>query len=77
MRGDWAERRDRTRAFYANRGTSPDVVARQAFDGIARGRIIIPSPRYQVTPPWLLKRWLPPVSRGLSVASSKVLSRAR
>ncbi len=75
MRGDWAERRDRTGSFYATRGTSPDVVARQAFAGITRGRTIIPSPRYQVTPPWLLKRWLPPVSRALSVASSKFLSR--
>jgi hypothetical protein len=77
MRGDWAQRRDTTSAFYAKRGTSPDVVARQALDGITRGRTIIPSPRYQVTPPWLLKRWLPPVSRGLSIAGSKVLSRAR
>jgi hypothetical protein len=40
--------------FYAKRGTSPDVVARQALAAVTRGRRIVPTPRYQVVPHWLL-----------------------
>ena len=56
MRGEWADRRARTADLYARRGTSPDVVARQALAAVTRGRRVVPTPRYQVVPHWLLKR---------------------
>ncbi|MGI8449871.1 MAG: SDR family NAD(P)-dependent oxidoreductase, partial [Streptosporangiaceae bacterium] len=64
MRGEWAGRRARTVDLYARRGTSPDVVARQTLAAVTRGRRVIPAPRYQVVPHWLLKRaFLPPAVR--------------
>jgi NAD(P)-dependent dehydrogenase (short-subunit alcohol dehydrogenase family) len=76
MRGEWAERRARTVDFYARRGTSPDVVARQALDAVTHGRRIIPAPRHQVVPHWLLKRVLPPAGRAVSVATYRYLTRS-
>ncbi len=75
MRGEWAGRRARTVELYARRGTSPDVVARQALAAVTRGRRIIPAPRYQVVPHWLLKRVFPPAGRAMSVATYRYLSR--
>lgn len=75
MRGEWARRRARTVDFYARRGTSPDVVARQALAAVTHGRRIIPSPRYQVVPHWLAKRAAPPAGRALSVASYRYLTK--
>ena len=56
MRGEWVDRQAATTELYAKRGTSPDVVARQSLDAVTRGRIIVPTPRYQVVPGWFLKR---------------------
>lgn len=77
LRGDWAQRRETTAELYATRGTSPDVVARQALAGIGRGRTVVPTPRYQVVPAWLLQRYLPPVGRALSAATADWVSRQR
>jgi NAD(P)-dependent dehydrogenase (short-subunit alcohol dehydrogenase family) len=76
MRGEWADRRARTVDLYARRGTSPDVVARQALAAVRRGRRVVPVPRYQVVPHWLLKRVLPPAGRAMSVASYRYLRRS-
>jgi NAD(P)-dependent dehydrogenase (short-subunit alcohol dehydrogenase family) len=76
MRGDWEARRARTAEFYARRGASPDLVARQALAAVGRRRTIIPSPRYQVVPHWLLKRLLPPAGRALSAASYRYLAKS-
>ncbi len=73
MRGEWDTRHDRLTALYAARGTSPDVVAAAAFDAIAHGRVIVPTPRYQVLPAWLLKRYAPPLARGLSRVTVRAL----
>jgi hypothetical protein len=75
MRGDWASQRARTLDLDARRGTSPDVVARQALAAVTRGRRVVPSPRYQVVPHWLLKRTLPSAGRVMSVMSYGYLSR--
>lgn len=75
MRGAYADSRARTAAFYAKRGTSPDVVARQALAAVASGRRIVPTPRYQVVPHWLLKRVFPRAGRAVSVATFRFLSR--
>jgi NAD(P)-dependent dehydrogenase (short-subunit alcohol dehydrogenase family) len=75
MRGEWEDRRARTAAFYARRGASPDVVARQALAAVTRGRRVIPAPRYQVVPHWMLKRALPPAARAMSAATYRYLKR--
>ena len=69
MRGPWAARRAREAGAYARRGTSPDVVARQALAAVTRGRRIVPAPQYQVVPHWMLKRVLPPAGRAMSAAT--------
>lgn len=66
MRGGWRERQASAVALYSKRGTSPDVVARQALDGVGRGLTVIASPRYQVVPLWLVKRLAPSVGRSVS-----------
>ncbi len=75
MRGDYAKRQARSVERYAKLGTSPDVVARQTLDAIGRGRTVIPSPRYQVVPHWLLKRAAPRAAWAVSIAVSRVLTR--
>ncbi|MHA6761408.1 SDR family NAD(P)-dependent oxidoreductase [Streptacidiphilus sp. PAMC 29251] len=75
MRGDWQGRRARAVDFCAKRGMSPDVVAAQALSASARGRRIIPTPRYQVVPHWWLRREFPRAGRGLSKISFRFLSR--
>lgn len=66
MRGRVAAQQQKITGFYARRGTSPDIVARDALRGIERGRTIVPTPRYQVTPAWLLKRTLPAAHAALA-----------
>ena len=68
MRGEWAQRQAGTAALYAKRGTSPDVVARAALRAVTTQQVIVPTPRYQVVPPWLLKRLAPGAGRTLSGA---------
>ncbi len=75
MRGDWEDRRGRLIDLYATRGCSPDVVARQALAATGRGRLIIPAPRYQVVPHWLVKRMIPAAGRAVSVASYRYLTK--
>jgi NAD(P)-dependent dehydrogenase (short-subunit alcohol dehydrogenase family) len=75
MRGQWEDRRARTVDLYARRGTSPDAVARQALAAVTRGRRIVPAPRYQVVPHWMLKRVLPPAGRAMSAAAYRYLKR--
>lgn len=75
MRGDWEDRRGRLTDLYATRGCSPDIVARQALAAIGRGQLIIPAPRYQVMPHWLLKRMIPAAGRAMSVASYRYLTK--
>ena len=73
MRGEWDARHDRLTNLYATRGTSPDVVAAAALAAVARGRVIAPTPRYQVLPAWLLQRYAPPLGRALSKVTVRML----
>ncbi|HVA60193.1 MAG TPA: SDR family NAD(P)-dependent oxidoreductase [Mycobacteriales bacterium] len=75
LRGAWAGRQARAVDLYAKRGTSPDIVAKQALAGAARGRTVIATPRYQVVPHWLLKRMLPPAGRAVSLAILRFASK--
>ncbi|MCW2608181.1 MAG: sadH 2 [Frankiales bacterium] len=66
MRGAWVDRQSGVTELYATRGTSPDVVALQALQAVAAGRAVVPTPRYQVVPPWLVKRLSPAAGAALS-----------
>lgn len=59
MRGRIGDKQDKLVKFYATRGTSPDVVARQALEGVKHKRVIQPSPYHQVMPLWIVKRISP------------------
>jgi len=74
MRGPWAQKQAGVTKMYATRGTSPDVVARQALRAVSRGRTIVPSPRYQVVPPWVVKRISPAAGASLSAFMARSLS---
>ena len=75
MRGPWAQRQAGAVQVFARRGTSPDVVARQALDAVRAGRTVILTPRYQVVPPWLVKRVWP--AGGAALSSFLVRGAAR
>ncbi|HEU0192219.1 MAG TPA: SDR family NAD(P)-dependent oxidoreductase [Mycobacterium sp.] len=81
MRGELAADRDKLVALYANRGTSPDVVAAAVLDGIVRPRPIIVSPRWQVLGPYLLHRLSPrltqPLASGLTKLANLVPAKTR
>ncbi len=72
-RGAWDARHEKLTEIYATRGTSPDVVAAAALDAVARGLVIVPTPRYQVLPPWLLKRYAPPLGRAFARATARLM----
>jgi len=75
MRGEWVDRQAATTELYAKRGTSPDVVARQSLDAVTRGRIIVPTPRYQVVPGWFLKRVFPRAGRAVTALAMKQMAK--
>ena len=71
MHGEMAGNRQKIIDFYRTRGVTPDVVAKDAVSAIKHKRVIQPSPRSHVMPPWLLKR----ISPGLSELASRQLVR--
>lgn len=75
MRGPWVDRQESVTELYATRGTSPAVVARQALQAVSRGQAIVPTPRYQVVPPWLVKRVSPSAGAALAALMARTLSR--
>ena len=74
MRGEWVAKQAGVSELYASRGTSPDVVARAALDAVSRGRTLVPTPRYQVVPPWLVKRLAPATGSALSAQLTRRLT---
>jgi NAD(P)-dependent dehydrogenase (short-subunit alcohol dehydrogenase family) len=68
MRGNFGEKRARVQRLYRVVGVSPDVVADAALEAIARNQVIRTVPRSHVMPAWLLKRYAPPLGRGLTRA---------
>jgi NAD(P)-dependent dehydrogenase (short-subunit alcohol dehydrogenase family) len=72
MHGRMAERQTQLVDFYRKRGTSPDVVARQALAGVKHKRIIQPSPYSHVMPAWILKRISP---RAYAYLAGRVFTR--
>lgn len=74
-RGSWSRRQDRLTRLYATRGTSPDVVARAALAAVRRHRVVVPTPRAQVGPMWLLKRWAPGLARAANRGVARFAAR--
>ena len=74
-RGDWVRRQGRLTNLYATRGASPDVVARAALDAVVRKHVIVPTPRAQVTPMWLLQRWVPGAARAANRGIARLAAR--
>lgn len=75
MRGDMADRHERLTDFYRSRGASAEGVAEAALDAVRRHRVIQPAPRWQVVPPWLLKRLAPRASQVVARTLPRVLGR--
>lgn len=75
MRGEFAKSAGRVQRFYHTRGTSPDVVADAVLHAVKHKRIIQPTPRYQVTPAWMLKRISPRLSQFSSRLSLRFMTR--
>jgi NAD(P)-dependent dehydrogenase (short-subunit alcohol dehydrogenase family) len=69
MRGDIAAIHQQAQSYYARRGTSPDEVAQAILRTIAKPRLIVPVPRRQVSPLYMLHRASPrltqPIARGI------------
>ncbi len=59
MRGSIEKRHDKLTKFYATKGASPDVVARDALEAVVKKQVIKPSPWWQVSPGWWLMRISP------------------
>ena len=66
MRGEMAQRAEAAVRFYRKRGTSPDVVALAVLATVRKHKLIVPVPRWQVSPAWLLKRISPRASQVVS-----------
>jgi NAD(P)-dependent dehydrogenase (short-subunit alcohol dehydrogenase family) len=59
VRGNMQKKHEQLTKFYATRGASPDIVARDALTAIRRKQVIKPSPWWQVSPGWWLMRISP------------------
>jgi NAD(P)-dependent dehydrogenase (short-subunit alcohol dehydrogenase family) len=66
MRGSIEQNHEKLTKFYKTRGTSPDVVARDAVNAILRKQVIKPSPWWQVSPGWWLMRISPRAYTGVA-----------
>ncbi len=75
MRGEVAEIQGRAADFYARRGASPDEVAQAVLRTIAHHKLIVPVPRRQVTPPYLLHRLSPRLVQPIARSFERVVGR--
>jgi NAD(P)-dependent dehydrogenase (short-subunit alcohol dehydrogenase family) len=75
MHGGLESNRQRIIDFYRTRGVTPDVVAKDAVAAVRSRRVIQPSPRSHVLPPWLMKRMSPGLSQMVSRRFVKILER--
>lgn len=75
MRGQLAVDQAKLVAFYAQRGTSPDTVAKAVLDAIAQPRPIVISPRWQVLVPYLLHRLSPRLAQPLASRLTRLAGR--
>jgi NAD(P)-dependent dehydrogenase (short-subunit alcohol dehydrogenase family) len=75
VRGETAQNHAKAVQFYKKRGASPDEVADAVLAAIARHRLIVPAPRRQVTPLYLLHRLSPRLMQPVSRAMERLATR--
>jgi NAD(P)-dependent dehydrogenase (short-subunit alcohol dehydrogenase family) len=75
MRGDIERMRDQATAFYAKRGVSPDEVAEAVLRTIEKPALIVPAPRRQVLPLYLLHRLSPRLVQPIARHMEKLIGR--
>jgi NAD(P)-dependent dehydrogenase (short-subunit alcohol dehydrogenase family) len=75
LRGQLGADQQKIAAFYDKRGVSPDAVAADVLDAIARPRGIVISPPSQVLAPYLLHRLSPRLAQPLARVMIKIVSR--
>lgn len=77
MRGELARDHATISEFYAKRGVSPDEVAESVLAAIRSHKMIVPTPRRQVTLPYLLHRLSPRLTQPLARGMQRIVSRGR
>jgi NAD(P)-dependent dehydrogenase (short-subunit alcohol dehydrogenase family) len=75
MRGDIAAIHQQATSYYARRGTSPDEVAKAILRTIAKPRLIVPVPRRQVSPLYMLHRASPRLTQPLARGIERLIGR--
>jgi NAD(P)-dependent dehydrogenase (short-subunit alcohol dehydrogenase family) len=75
MRGEMGADQAKIVAFYEKHGASPESVAADVLDAVARPRPVVVSPRAQVLPPYLLHRLSPRLAQPLARNMTKSVSR--
>lgn len=75
MRGDAVSLQESATRFYSTRGASPDEVAEAVLRTIVKHRLIVPVPRRQVTPLYMLHRVSPRITQPLSRGFERIVGR--
>jgi NAD(P)-dependent dehydrogenase (short-subunit alcohol dehydrogenase family) len=75
MRGDLEEKHEQVTAFYAKRGVPPEEVAEIVLRTIAKPALIVPAPRRQVLPFYLLHRLSPRLVQPIARHMDKLVGR--
>jgi short-subunit dehydrogenase len=75
VRGDVAAIQGQASSFYAKRGASPDEVAQAVLKTIARHKLIVPVPRRQVAPLYLLHRISPRLVQPFARNFERIITR--
>src|SRR5215204_183257 len=75
VRGDIERMRDQVTAFYANRGVPPEEVADAVLRTIEKPALIVPAPRRQVLPFYLLHRLSPRMVQPIARRMEKLIGR--
>jgi hypothetical protein len=73
MQGAMSKRSDSAVAFYRRHGSSPEVVAQAVAATIRRPRTVVPTPRWQTYPIWLLKRYAPRAAAAYSRHAARAI----
>ncbi len=75
MRGQLSADEDEIVAFYDKHGVSPETVAADVLNAIARPRVVVVSPRKHVMGGYVLHRLSPRLAQPLARVMTKVVSR--
>jgi NAD(P)-dependent dehydrogenase (short-subunit alcohol dehydrogenase family) len=75
MRGEFEAKHDNMTAFYAKRGVPPEEVADAVLRTIEKPALIVPAPRRQVLPLYLLHRLSPRLVQPIARHMDKLIGR--